>query len=299
MRPIDPALRAARLAHTFVPFSQLRTARLLLELNGQKPLEVQRRLFGYDLTLKAHRSTTHMLLYLQGDGFLSDLPLIAPHLRPGMVAFDVGANIGYLSMYLRSRVGPLGQLFSFEPEPENFAELDANFRSNHLRNCKAIQAAVGSKEGAITFATGLNGHVPEEGAEGITVPVVTVDGFVQKQGLSRVDFVKVDVEGFELDVLAGMRATFERADKPFLSIKVHGRGEYARADPRRVCEVLEGHYKNIRAYVSPDDFKAKQGRLRRAWGQVSPFGDIEQACRVDLREVKQQDTRRYQLLCLP
>lgn len=126
-----------------------------------------------------------------------------------------------------------------------------------------------------------------------------MDGFVQKQGLSHVDFVKVDVEGFELDVLAGMRATLERPDKPILYIEVHARGEYARADPRRVCEVLEGHYKNIRAYVSPDDFKAKQSHLRRLWGRVSPFGDIEQACRVDLREVKQHDTQRYQLLCLP
>ncbi|MFP2960922.1 FkbM family methyltransferase [Myxococcus sp. 1LA] len=299
MRSIDPALRAARLIHTLVPFSQLRTARLLLELNGQQPLEAQRRLFGYDLSLKAHRSTTHMLLYLQGEAFLPDVALIAPHLRQGMVVFDVGANIGYMSLYLRSRIGQLGQLFSFEPEPENFAELEANFRNNHLRNCQAIQAAVGAHEGVIPFTPGLNGHVPETGVEGIHAAVVTVDGFIQKQDLPRVDFVKVDVEGFELDVLAGMRATLDRPDKPILFIEVHGRGEFPRADPRRVCEVLEGHYRNIRAYVSPDDFKAKQSPLCRVWDKVSPFEDLEQACRVDLREVKQHDTRRYQLLCLP
>ncbi|HEX8706601.1 MAG TPA: FkbM family methyltransferase, partial [Myxococcaceae bacterium] len=101
MLPLKPALRAARLAHRVFPYSQLRTARMLLGLNGAQPLEVHRRLFGYDLSLQAHRSTTHMLLYLQGEDFIADLPLISPHLKPGMVACDVGANIGYMAMYVR------------------------------------------------------------------------------------------------------------------------------------------------------------------------------------------------------
>lgn len=299
MLPVKPALQAARVAHSLFPFSQLRTARLLLGLNGQQPLEVHRPLFGYEVGLKAHRSTTHVLLYLQGEKFLSDLALIAPHLRPGMVAFDVGANIGYLSLYLRSRIGPSGELYSFEPEPENYAELESNLRRNGLDNCHAVQAAVGPEEGSLTFATGLNGYVPEDGAPGITVPVVTLDGIVAKHGLPRVDFVKVDVEGFELDVLMGMKGLLTRPDKPILYVEVHGRGEYPRGDPRRVCELLEDHYRSIRAYVSPDDFKAKQGRLRRVVNRLSPFSDIERQCRVELSEVKQHDTRRYQLLCLP
>jgi FkbM family methyltransferase len=299
MLPLKPALQAARVAHSFFPFSQLRTARLLLGLNGQQPLEVQRPLFGYEVALKAHRSTTHVLLYLQGEKFLSDLALIAPHLRPGMVACDVGANIGYMSLYLRSRIGAGGKLFSFEPEPENYAELEANLRRNGLDNCQPIQAAVGSQEGSLTFATGLNGYVPEDGAPGITVPVLTLDGVVAKHGLPRVDFVKIDVEGFELDVLTGMKDLLSRPDKPILYIEVHGRGEYPRGDPRRVCELLERHYRNIRAYVSPDDFKARQGRLRRVMNRLSPFANIERQCRVDLSEVKQHDTLRYQLLCLP
>lgn len=299
MLPLKPALQAARVAHTFFPFSQLRTARLLLGLNGQQPAEVQRPLFGYEVALKAHRSTTHVLLYLQGEKFLADLALIAPHLRPGMVAFDVGANIGYLSLYLRSRIGAGGQLYSFEPEPENYAELEANLRRNGLDNCHPVQAAVGAHEGSLTFATGLNGYVPEDGAPGITVPVVTLDGVVAKHALPRVDFVKIDVEGFELDVLQGMRGLLSRPDKPLLYIEVHGRGEYPRGDPRGVCELLERHYRNIRAYVSPDDFMARKGRLRRVVSRLSPFHDVERECRVDLSEVKRQDTLRYQLLCLP
>jgi hypothetical protein len=90
-----------------------------------------------------------------------------------------------------------------------------------------------------------------------------------------------------------------RRDKPILYIEVHGRGEYPRGDPRRVCELLEGHYRNIRAYVSPDDFKARQGRVRRVLDRLSPFDSIERQCRVELSEVKQRDTLRYQLLCLP
>jgi FkbM family methyltransferase len=299
MLPLKPALRAARLAHTFFPFSQLRTARLLLGLNGDQPLEVHRPLFGYDFALQAQRSTTHMLLYLQGERFLADLELIEPHLRPGMVVFDVGANIGYLAMYLRRRIGDSGQLYCFEPEPTNFAELQANLHRNHLSNCHAIQLAVGAKEGTVTFTPGLNGFVAPEGAAGIPVPVTPLDLFIEQRHLPRVDFVKIDVEGFEVDVLNGMTATLSRPDKPILYVEVHGRGEYYNGNPRRVCEILEGVYRNIRAYVSPDDFKARQGRLRRVLQRVSPFDSVERSCRVDLAEVKRHDERRYQLLCLP
>jgi FkbM family methyltransferase len=275
MLPLKPALRAARFAHRLFPYSQLRTARLMLGLNGSQPLEVHRRLFGYDFSLQAHRSTTHMLLYLQGEDFIADLALISPHLRPGMVAFDVGANIGYI------------------------AELEANLRRNQLDNCHAIGAAVGAQEGTVSFARGLNGHVTPNGAEGIPVPVITLDRFVAQRGLPRVDFVKIDVEGFEVDVLNGMKGLLSRPGKPILYIEVHARGEYYNADPRKVCELLEGSYTNIQAYVSPDDFKARQSRLRRVLSRVSPFDNLERECRVDLAEVKRHDDRRYQLLCLP
>lgn len=299
MLPLKPALRAARLAHRFFPFSQLRTARVLLGLNGTQPLEVHRPLFGYDFALQAQRSTTHMLLYLQGEQFMADLELLAPHLRPGMVAFDVGANIGYLALYLRHRIGEAGQLYCFEPEPANFAELEANLQRNHLSNCHAVQVAVGAKEGTVTFSTGLNGFVAPEGLPGIPVPVIPLDQFIEQRRLARVDFVKIDVEGFEADVLSGMSATLSRPDKPILYVEVHGRGEYYNGNPRRVCEILEGFYGNIRAYVSPDDFRARQGRLRRVLQRVSPFDSVERSCRVSLEEVKRHDERRYQLLCLP
>jgi FkbM family methyltransferase len=299
MISLKPAMQVSRLAHRVFPFSQLRTARLLLGLNGARPVEVQRPLFGYDFTLQAQRSTTHMLLYLQGERFMADLELIAPHLRPGMVTFDVGANIGYLSLYLRSRIGDSGQLYCFEPEPENYAELEANLRRNHLDNCYPIQSAVGASEGTVTFSPGLNGFVTPEGAAGISVPVTSLDLFIQQRALPRVDFVKIDVEGFEVDVLTGMQATLSRPDKPILYVEVHGRGEYYNGNPRRVCEILEGAYRNIRAYVSPDDFRARQSRLQRILQRVSPRQSVERACRVGLEEVKRHDERRYQLLCLP
>jgi FkbM family methyltransferase len=216
-----------------------------------------------------------------------------------MVAVDVGANIGYLAMYLRRRIGDSGQLYCFEPEPANFAELEANLRRNHLSNCYPIQMAVGAKEGTVTFSPGLNGYVAPEGVPGIPVPIIPLDQFIEQRRLARVDFVKIDVEGFETDVLNGMAATLARPDKPILYVEVHGRGEVYNGNPRAVCEILERSYRNIRAYVSPDDFLARQGRLRRVLQRVSPFDSLERSCRVSLEEVKRHDELRYQLLCLP
>jgi precorrin-6B methylase 2 len=61
--------------------------------------------------------------------------VLGPYLREGMTAIDVGANIGYLTLFFCNRVGAQGQVFAFEPEPENFRELVRSIEHNHIKWC--------------------------------------------------------------------------------------------------------------------------------------------------------------------
>jgi hypothetical protein len=87
----------ARHFHRVFPFSQLRTAKWILKRNKDKELEPVK-LFGYEMPLKA-RTTVHVLLSLEGEKWIDDQFLLQRYVRQGMVVMDVGANIGYLTLF--------------------------------------------------------------------------------------------------------------------------------------------------------------------------------------------------------
>jgi predicted O-methyltransferase YrrM len=74
---------------------------------------------GYDLALEPR---TRVLLYLERGRFVKGAIFLGPYIREGMTAFDIGGNIGYLTLLLCRKVDPTGHLFAFEPEPETFRE---------------------------------------------------------------------------------------------------------------------------------------------------------------------------------
>jgi hypothetical protein len=114
-------LKAAHQFHRFFPFAQLRTANWILKRNPNGAL-MPAKLFGYEVPLQA-RTSVHVLLSIEGEEFVQGSIFLEPYLRESMTAIDVGANIGYLTLFFCNRVGAQGQVFAFEPEPDNFREL--------------------------------------------------------------------------------------------------------------------------------------------------------------------------------
>lgn len=129
-------------------------------------------------------------------------------IRPGMVVADVGANIGLLTLVMAWATGPSGQVIAFEPEAVPRANLEKMRHLNGLSWVEVRDQAVGARAGQLTFhVSDIIGHsslyaLPEtEGSREIQVEVVRLDAVAPK---GRMDVVKIDVEGAELDVLAGM-----------------------------------------------------------------------------------------------
>lgn len=131
---------------------------------------------------------------------------------PGSTVLDVGANIGYFTVLSALLAGPTGRVIAFEPEPRNHAVLAANITTNDLKQVTLLRSAcadrIGQHELAIN-ASETGWHrlaTPGTSTRGkrVTVEVTTVDATV---GESPVDVIKIDVEGHEGAVVAGMLQT--------------------------------------------------------------------------------------------
>jgi len=134
--------------------------------------------------------------------------------QPGMVVADVGANIGMITLIMAWATGPGGRVISFEPEAIPRSNLEKMRHLNGLSWVEVRDQAVGEKPGQLTFhVSDIIGHsslyaLPEnEGSREIQVEVVRLDDVAPAK---RMDVVKIDVEGAELDVLAGMSGLIAR-----------------------------------------------------------------------------------------
>ena len=143
---------------------------------------------------------------------------ISEYVRPDAVAYDVGANAGYLSMLMASRAGPAGSVFSFEPDRRNAAALRENLRANNFPTVTIIPSAVSDTSGHLTFATfrySLVGQIATAATASdavmVDVPCTTLDDFIYGQGHAAPQFIKIDVEGAEERVFAGGGRTLREA----------------------------------------------------------------------------------------
>jgi FkbM family methyltransferase len=132
-------------------------------------------------------------------------------LKEGMTFVDVGAHVGAHTLHAARRVGASGTVIAFEPTPKVFEFLKRSIHLNGLdKVCRCLDIAVASSEGVATFHmsrhsgnNSLCGLVAAKEEEAIEVRTASLDQLLQ--GMKRVDVVKIDVQGAELDVLDGMK----------------------------------------------------------------------------------------------
>jgi len=145
-------------------------------------------------------------------------------LRPGDTFYDVGANAGFFTLVAARAVGPTGRTVSFDPDPVNIANIEAQLKLNELASSRAIREAVSGAEGEATFSFDTPGspmgHLgpTRAGETQITVPVTTIDAAIAKYGTP--SLLKIDVEGMEAEVLKGADRVLSEV-KPSLIIELH------------------------------------------------------------------------------
>ena len=153
--------------------------------------------------------------------------LLLALLSPGDVFIDVGANIGYFSVLAASVVGDQGAVFAFEPDPDNFQLLQANAVLNAQQNCITIVPAALSDvtgEGRLFLAADNLGdhqvYAGEEARPSIAIALLQGSEYLEAR-LQRLDLIKVDTQGSEFHVIAGLMPLLLRLQrKPRIIIEL-------------------------------------------------------------------------------
>jgi len=163
-------------------------------------------------------------------------------LHAGNVLYDVGANVGFFTVIGAKLVGPGGQVHAFEPVPENAAAVRHNCELNGLKQVTVWETAVSDQSGTgqlqlAEYSGGASLSVaapPPDFAGTVDVPLVTLDEIVQTRQAPPPNFVKIDVEGAEIQVLRGMAGVIEK-HKPIIIFEIDDGDPQAFAQKKTTC----------------------------------------------------------------
>ena len=168
---------------------------------------------------------------LRGEFENSEYAFVSRFLQPGMVVLDIGAHHGFYTLLASKIVGLPGKVFAFEPSPRERGALSRHIALNRCRNVTVEALAVGSTNGSGNlfvvqgFQTGCNSLRPPApdvpGALSSTeIQVVRLDDWLEKNQIDHIDFIKLDVEGGEIEVLNGAERLFLRRSRPVILVEV-------------------------------------------------------------------------------
>jgi FkbM family methyltransferase len=166
--------------------------------------------------VSAPHNFTSFVLYLVGRRDPEIDQFIQHRIGAGAVFVDAGANIGGYTIPVSDQVGSAGRVIAFEAHPVTYAHLARNIVLNRLGNVVALNNALGSKPGWVEIEYDESNpgetHVAADAKPtGTLVELVTLDDTVTRLGITRVDYLKIDVEGYELQVLQGARGIIDRS----------------------------------------------------------------------------------------
>ena len=157
-------------------------------------------------------------------------------LKEGDIVVDVGAHIGLYTIIASKQVGLKGKVVAIEAEPGNFEILTTNIKLNQLTNVLSLNSAASSKEekvklnmpyeelGHTKYHSIMFQRVGEAGKKFVEVDANTLDNLLPQNGIEEVNWIKIDVEGAEYEVLRGATKTLSKSKDIALLIEIHNLG---------------------------------------------------------------------------
>lgn len=166
---------------------------------------------------------TPYILFEQQDWFEDEIKFLRQLINPGQNIIDIGANYGTYTLTLAQRVAPAGKVWAFEPSNTTAKFLRESIQLNNATNIYLTQAGVSDHIGEATFYTQPNGELnsltPTENAQKETIQLTSLDNFMAEQGWPKIDFIKLDAEGEEENVIKGAAKTL-RNNSPLIMFEM-------------------------------------------------------------------------------
>jgi FkbM family methyltransferase len=211
----------ARVTRRFQPKGIDRVVRMLYPPGSVRGLQT---IVDYDDGLLMHIDTRSFLewyIFFYGHFRPEISRLLNRMLKPGHVAFDIGSNIGMHSIIMANRVGPTGKVVVFEPDPHPYGRMRRNLLLNGFDWVETHQVALAAETGRMqlflhddTIGNFANASLSADNVgratTAIDIEVWTIDDYVARHPIARLDAIKLLAQGVEWDVLQGARATIAR-----------------------------------------------------------------------------------------
>jgi FkbM family methyltransferase len=207
---------ASRIRHSFIGKAARMAIHMIFRARHRGPAPVAYEVPGEEQILLYPEGEITEFLDLPWLFEKSEVALATVFLKSGMSVIDVGANIGLYSILAAKRVGPSGSVWAFEPSNESAARLERNLALNRCNSVRVYRLALsdtpstslhlGSDPG---FGDAYRYLLPptsnKGGSTSEVVPVTTLDAWAAANGIARLDFLKVDIEGGEYKMFLGAR----------------------------------------------------------------------------------------------
>jgi FkbM family methyltransferase len=179
---------------------------------------------------------------------LGEYRFVARFVRDGMVCLDIGANQGVYTVLLCRRSGASGSVIAFEPIPFLVKRLRLNLKINGCASFIIVPVALSNSEGLTNFYTATQGKeayssmlppLVNATATVSKIAVTTLDGYLERTKIPKIDFVKIDAEGAELKILEGGKHLFEQVRPTVLCEVADVRTQSFGYPARMIYEFLE------------------------------------------------------------
>ena len=205
-------------------FPPVKRLHQLLEMVGDRVSARSARLveveaYGFRFAIDSSDRQVSLSLLLHGSYEPEESTLFEQTVLPGMVVVDAGANIGVYTLLAARAAGPAGRVIAFEPDPHTFEILSENVSRNGLSNVVLVNGALAGEPGTMLLyqvpghpaLASLSSANARNSFERVEVQVTTLDSALADLGIERVDVMKLDTQGAEIDILRGARETIGRA----------------------------------------------------------------------------------------
>ncbi len=165
---------------------------------------------SFHIKVDPRNGTVDNIILFEGVFDRDHLTLIKQKLKEGETFLDIGANIGQYSLFSSKVVGENGRVFAFEPVKDIYDQFNESIKKNNIKNIFLYNKACGEKQD-ILYINKFQGHaggssfISSENSKNVKkeeVEIIVLDDFL---GDKKIDFIKIDVEGYEYEVLCGLK----------------------------------------------------------------------------------------------
>lgn len=195
--------------------------------------------------------------------------LIRDRVREGMSVVDVGANVGVYTSLLSRIVGPDGCVIALEPDPDNWRSLQKASVANRWRNVNLHQTAAADRKGKMSFARSSfnsGNHALQAGRSASGMEVVDVARLDELVGERKIDFIKIDVQGWETSVLRGAETVLGGSSALSVLVELWPQGlQRNGSSASEVLELLESFSFRL---LDPDDGRPFRNPPTRGYQDV-------------------------------